>query len=223
MSDQEYRRQNPRDWKRLIDGLFPLARPTRAQWEKPAEIMAVLNHIGSVAGVNHLFFPDGGGQDLLGAAVAGERGLLDLDCNGVSYYVKPESLSFESFGDRDDYQWSYFRLALAPLQGTGTYPNFEEQVAGSEELLELTPGEYVDRSSWDENEHDGEPLPKRARLVVRLLRGSLVIFQKTSLYNHLPETYLAPHNQVDGEGFRAEIAAFRGKIIHRAGALAGQN
>lgn len=205
----DFRVQNPRDWKRLIDGLFPIARPMRAKWEQPAQIIAVLNQLCRIPNVNHLFFPDGGGQDLLGARVAPESGLLSLNCGGVDRYVKPESLSFESFGDTDDYQWSYFRLALAQNPATGIYPDFDEAALVSEELLELGSGEYVHRSSWDENEHDGEPLSKKARLIVRILRGSLVIFQKTSLYNQLAETYLAPHNKVDDERFRKQIAALR--------------
>lgn len=217
---QDFQVQNPRDWKRLIDGLFPIARPVRAKWEKPQEIITVLNQIGSVPSVNHLFFPDGGGQDLLGAAEANESGLISLDCDGTNYYVKPESLSFESFGDPEDYQWSYFRLALSPIPATGTYKDFDKAAHVAEELLELSPGEYVNRSSWDEGEYDGEPLPKEARVIVRLLRGSVVIFQKSSFYNQLPAAYLAPHNKVDSERFRQEVAAFRGSG-RATGALAG--
>lgn len=205
----DFRAQNPRDWKRLIDGLFPIARPLRAKWEQPAQIIAVLNQLCSIPRANHLFFPEGGGQDLLGARVAPENGLISLNCGGVDRYVEPASLSFEHFGDADDYQWSYFRLALVHLPATGIYPDFKDAASVSEELLELGPGEYAHRNSWDENEHEGEPLPREARLIVRILRGSLVIFQKTSLYNQLAETYLAPHNKVDDERFRQQIAALR--------------
>ena len=211
----DFQLQNPRDWKRLIDGLFPIARPLRAKWEHPAQIMDVLNQLGRLPRANHLFFPDGGGQDLLGARVAPESGLLSLNCGGVDRYVKPESLSFESFGDADDYQWSYFRLALFHIPATGIYQHFDKTGHVSEELLELCPGEYAPRSGWDENEHNGEPLPRGARLIVRILHGSLVIFQKSSFYNQLPATYLAPHNKVDGEGFRAEVAALRASVLSR--------
>lgn len=210
---EEYRVRNPRDWKRLIDGLFPIAVPDRAKWEQPQQIIAVLNQIGSVQSVNHLFFPDGGGADLLGAAAANERGLISLNCDGTSYYVKPESLSFESFGDQDDYQLSYFRLELTPIPDTGTYPGFGQSGSIAEELLELSPGQYVDRSSSDAGEHQGQPLPKDARVIVRLLSGSMVIFQKSSLYNKIPATYDAPHDKVDGEQFRLEIAKLRQKMI----------
>lgn len=180
----------------------------------------MLNHIGSVPDVNHLFFPESGGNDLRGAAEATEHGLISLDCNGASYYVKPESLSFESFGDPEDYQWSYFRLALSPIPATGTYKDFDTQDTVSEELLELSPGEYVSRGWWDAGEHDGEPSPEEARVIVRFLRGSLVIFQKLSFYNQLPAAYLAVHNKVDSERFRQEVAAFR-RSGRATGALAG--
>jgi hypothetical protein len=213
MSDLDitaFRIQNAKDWKLLIDKLFPMGLPTHARWEDEASIINVLNHLGSVKNVNHLFFPSGGGLDLTGAQLSTEEGLIELEFGGSRRACKVASLTFESFSDEEDYQWNYFRIDTVPMSGTGTYDLKADAI--QEELTEIYPGEYASRSAWDNREYRGEPLPATARLVTRILNGSMVIFQKTSLYNRVPDTYSAPHNQTDAEGMRTDIIGLKQRI-----------
>jgi len=202
----EFREQNPKDWKRVIDQLFPGAIPFHARWEGPAAL-AVLNHIGSVQNVNHLFFASGGGLDLTGAAAAHD-GQTELHFTDSRRLCKIKSVCFESFGDETDYQWSYFRIDTEPLLPSGYAVEGDDVL--QEELTELSPGEYGPRSLWDDRyEDEGGQLPATARLVVRLMSGSMVIFQKSSAYNRTRTTYLAPHAKLTADDFREQIGRAR--------------
>jgi serine/threonine-protein kinase len=203
----DFRLQNPKDWKSLIDQLFPLSIPTHARWEGQSSIFTVLNHIGSIQNVNHLFFPDGGGLDLTSAKPANEEGLTELDFAGSIKLCKIANLTFESFGDIDDYQWCYFRIELESIDSVGASRPRNGRLI--EELTEISLGHYVPRSAWDEREYQGEPLPRTARLISRILGGSMVIFQKSSIYNRIPGTYEAPHNGSSVNEMRGEIEKLR--------------
>lgn len=100
-----------------------------------------------------------------------------------------------------DYIWSYFRLELDELK-----PIFEiDDGQIYENLTEDVSGHYI---SWKCGNYgyyeDGTPLPKDYRIVYRYLKGSFVIFAKTSIeecdYPHLYpvrfEEYCAYNNYV---------------------------
>ena len=75
----------------------------------------------------------------------------------------------------------------------------------SEELCELKPAEYVSNRVMEDGEYNGSPLPKSARFVQRLLKGSLVIFSKQSKYNKAGKTYDGRHDKYDEVGFNTYL------------------
>jgi len=194
------------DWAALQDYLFPVSLPQRAVWTAPEEIVAVINLLGQHAELNHAFAPDGGGLDLAAAKFSVEEDCIELVFEaGMVVVVKPLQLIFESFEGFSE--WAYFRLETSELPPSGTYNN----VAGNfEEVLELTPGEYVSRTVYDEGcLHDGEtgeeiPFPDTARVVTRQFNGSFVIFAKASHYNEIDQ-YKGDHNRFTADGFREQI------------------
>jgi hypothetical protein len=146
--------------------------------------------------------------DLTDCQLAGEAGLLELvfqrPPHTSAYYAKVSSLVFESFGDPVNYEWDYFWLQLDSLAPTGIgYVRGDTE----ERLTELRPGEYASLDKWDDRE-PGE-LPATARPITRLLRGSLVIFQKTSVYNSDISSATGEHSRYTEEEFRKEIARLR--------------
>jgi len=201
---KDFRQYNRLQWRETLQKLFPHAVPTRAKWEHMDEIIAVLNVLGESSGLNHLFFPSGGGLDLE-RAVRCERepGCIELITNGCINIVKPIRLQFESFDD--DPQWNYFRLETGELDPTDVYP---DRVGDwlYEELTEVGGEFYASRSCWDENQYSGKPLPDHSRVLMRYFRGAFVIFQKTSIYNRISATYDARHNKMGTDEFRAYIA-----------------
>lgn len=193
--------RNPIEWRDLQKQLFPTAMPQRVVWEDLDDIVHILNLIGSIPALNHMFYPAGGGMDLEGAKRGSEPNTIELiiDVNYVDL-IKPKRLIFESFNT--DAQWNYFRLETDKLEPTG----IRDEHHGSEELVEIEPVHYIDRSYWDDGYYEGEKIPSSARLVTRYMKGDFVIFSKKSFYNHASSTYDGRHNQLDSDEFREYIA-----------------
>ena len=79
-----------------------------------------------------------------------------------------------------------------------------------ETLTEDIPGHYI---SWICGNYgyyeDGKPLPKEYRIVERYIKGSFVVFSKSSVYNDISGTYDARHNKMTTEQFREYISNLR--------------
>lgn len=194
---------NPLQWAEVQSRLFPLSVPSRVIWEDPEEIITVLNILGEISNLNHLFYPDIGGLDLERAThCRREPGCIELIANGVPAIIRPSRLLFE--GVDADPQWNYFRLETAELEPSGVYDELDE-AAIYEELTDVGGEVYANRSFWEDGEYRGKPLPKESRVVMRYFRGCFVIFQKTSIYNQVSETYDGRHNQMTADQFRAYI------------------
>ena len=204
-------------------------------WTDVTKIIEVLDYIGKHQAPNHTFMPSGGGLDLVGAHISHESGLVELNFDGSPKLVKPESLTFYAIGDNPE--WWYFRLETSKFSPTKVYDYYkdaedseliawsqEKQIEWSmqfsgEELLEVSPGNYMDRSYWeaynlgeDENGYT-IPLPPEARVITRKFNGgAFVIFSKFSLYNSVPSTYDARHNRMNDKEFRQYVEAIVEKL-----------
>lgn len=176
--------------------------PDHCEWTDINDIINVLNKIGKINNSNHTFFPGSGGLDLDSAELSNEPGCIELDLNGLIEIVKPEKLVYEKI--EDNHEWSYFRLETLPFAGSGLYELPKDFYY--EEVVELRPGKFISRSAWDAQEYNGEPLPKSARVVSRLIKGgALVIFKKMSYYNHNSATYDGRHETLGAAGFKQHI------------------
>lgn len=199
----DYHSRTPLEWEQIQRKLFPFALPVRAVWTDPKEMVNLLDLLGTRSDMNHLFFPNGGGLDLSGAHISNrEPGCIELEFGGSTYLLKPLRLMFESFAYES--QWNYFQLEADRLEPSGIYERMDDSEM-HEEVTDLGAQGYVSRVYWDEGEYMGERLPKEARPLVRFFRGAFVIFQKTSTYNNISETYDGRHNRMDADAFRAYI------------------
>jgi hypothetical protein len=202
MEKSDFSVENDRDWKKIHKNIFDDSIPRNCTWTDIDAIISVLNKIGSVKASNHMFFASGGGLDLLGARKSHEEGCIEL-LMGVSYLCKPKSLTFEYIDH--EFHWNYFRLETDILKLTDVYEGMATDKY-FEQVLEISPLHYVSRSHWDENEYEGKKLPVTARPIVRILKGSLVIFKKTSTYNLTSSTYDGRHDKFGPDAFRTYIA-----------------
>lgn len=212
MLDDDFHRRNLLEWTQLNRRLFPLVCPTRAEWTELNSICAVLRMVGEVPALNHMFFPDGGGNTITSVAKAGEVGCIELEALGT-YIVKPEKLLFESFealGDGN--RWNYFRLETAQVRPIDQ--KFVDHTGTHENLTEIEPGRYGERDLWeypeeiygpDYKEILGSAAVKNMRPITRYLRGSFVIFSTRSPYNLSPGTYDARHDKMTAVEFRNYI------------------
>ncbi|MCF8070050.1 MAG: hypothetical protein K9L30_15825 [Desulfobacterales bacterium] len=207
----KFRKKNLENWDALLMEIFPEGIPDHYEWSDNKEIIRILNLIGKDHNSNHTFLPRGGGFDLYGAKLSNENGCIDLQFSSskkMAHIIMPEKLIFESFGSPNEF--SYFRIETLELNPSGVY---EKLHAPYEEVVEVKPLEYIERSHWDENilgyDEDGYeiPLPESSRLIIRLLSGALVIFAKGSTYNAVSGTYDGRHNKMTGEDFRQYISS----------------
>ena len=208
-SGDDFRSQNLKAWVEMLHSIFTIP-PERAIWTDNSSIVAILQKIGSVDNLAHFFFPDGGGLDLDGAVHSVESSCIELRFRRIPCVLKPRDLTFESFGPKD-LAWAYFRIEADELVPSGEH---EEHLSAHEELTEIHPGEYIDRSAYDSGQYelDGElrDLPEGARCVMRYLSGSFVLFAKGSLYNRTHGTYDGRHAKMSAEQFRAHISLAKG-------------
>lgn len=202
MEKTEFKLQNTKNWEGIHNELFGSEIPQRCQWNDRGEITNVLNIIGTVQSSNHMFLPNGGGLDLLGARRSNEPNCIELLLASSIMVIKPKSLTFEFIGG--DLDLNYFYLECEEIQDSGINPNQPDDNC-MDEVVELSPLEYVHRSCWDESEYNEESLPKSARLVIRVLKGSIAIFKKTSIYNKIKDTYDGRHLLMGPEQFKQYI------------------
>lgn len=197
---ENFYKRNDLDWKTIQYKLFPSNIPEYAEWTDPQSICNILNIVGGIKALNHMFFDNGGGLDLEGAKISHERGFIELDC-GIAYLMKPKKLFFCSYND--DFEWNYFYLELDSVDHI--YSSYE----GSEELIELEPSQYMPYDyieSYYEKYDDGyNHRPEKYRSIIRLTKGNLVIFRKTSSYNLTPYTYDGRHGKMGATQFRNYI------------------
>jgi len=204
-------------WNGALKALFPVVIPDRCVWTRAEDIVAVLNRVGgrvvknddhSSMPISHTFMPTGGGIHSRGAKLSAEVDCIELLSDGSTHIVKPQSLTFESFGSAT--AWAYFRLEIDPLKATGLYDSdYEANVR--EPVTKLSPGNYAPHYVWeqgfagyDENGYE-VPLPEDAIRAFRYFSGAFVIFAESSPYNADPSTYDARHNKMSPELFWAYI------------------
>ncbi len=192
-----YFKRNPIEWKETLSQLFPFCIPERAIWTNVEEIYEILKILCSINSLNHMFYPDGGGDDLR------EVKLLNYDKQYIEIngdLISPKKLIFEKVSN--SYQWQYFRIELNELDKISKH----EYREGAEYLTEIENGVFQEIEIWDNREFN--ELPETARPIKRFLKGSFVIFQKMSQYNHLKgfyDAYDARHNKMNSEEFKAYI------------------
>jgi serine/threonine protein kinase len=192
-----------REWVELHNVIFPTGTPKRVSWTNIDSICSVLNEVAKVKSLNHMFYPDGGGMDLVGVSRASEDGMIALGTGLSADLVKPKELLYESFSY--GHQWNYFRLeleAIDPIIESNKYAEY---------LVEIEPGRYVNRQCWEEREYDGKPLPTNSRPVGRYTGGVFVIFSKRSIYNTVNgelDAYDGRHGKMSADEFRAHIEDF---------------
>lgn len=200
-------------WFEIQTLLFPTSIPTRVEWHNVNDIVKILSLACHYQNLNHLFFPNGGGMDLISARLAHEEGCIELDFQPIDI-VKPKVLIFESFNNNPE--WNYFRLELDTLEPT-KFENFDDEdipkslVDNHSELVsELSPGQYFPYDLIENADfyRDRYYIPRTARHIKRWFQGSFVIFGKRSSYNLNPTTYDGRHNKMTTDEFREYIQKY---------------
>lgn len=205
----DFAKSNRYQWVEVIKALFPYSVPAHAEWTDIKEIKIVLNLISHYDSLNHLFFPSGGGLDLDAVFDSYEDHCLELDFGGLRHIVNPKILTFESIGE--DLLWNYFRLECNPMKpvlNSTPEDEFDEGVS------EISPLEYVDYGVMEDGDlakQYGYHVTDFSRQIARQLKGSFVIFSKSSFYNRTTGTYDGRHDKMSASDFRTFIE----KVYHK--------
>lgn len=170
-------------------------------WRNRDEIVEILNKISAINAYNHMFLPDGGGQDFVSAKIAPEyKGIEIWDDVYTCNIVFPKALHLETFHNHEE--WNYFILELRDMKKCFDSAFYHEQ------LVEDKPGHYVEPTYCNYGAYDyekGNEYPKGWRLVSRYTGGKFLFVLKNGPYNHINETYDARHNDCSCEQFRDYI------------------
>jgi len=159
--------------------------------------------------VNHLLFATSGGHDVQAVAFGREAGTIVFRIREKLVYIaKVATMALEYIPESP--AESFIIFELADLPPVGVYDD-RERGARSEELVEITPGQFAAREVWDagsaERDEDGDeiPLPDSARLVHRLFNGRLMMVTKGSLWNRPSWTYSGLHDRMTNDEIRSAI------------------
>lgn len=204
--NRQFVRDNSAEWKDCIQRAFGRAPAKSAYWDDLEDALEVLAQFMGRS-LNHTMLPDGGGLDMCHVASYHEPGMMDFQSSErQSYVLRFKSMHFEYV--RDHPAESFFLVEADHLSPSGVY---EEIARQSEELLEISPGEYQPRAIWDRgflgyDRSDREiPIPNEARLVSQYLSGKFLIVAKASRWNRTNSTYDGRHNRMTAQEIRAAI------------------
>lgn len=206
---REFREESLSSWRDVVNQLS--GTNSLVSWKSRSDILKVLKLVADKAPLNHTMHPGGGGLDLTGAVGSREENCIDLDFQGTTTIVLPISLTLVAPANDPLREWAYFRLETGELKPSGVYDDLGD--LDYEEVLELRPGVYVERYHSDAgfygHDEDGNevPLPRGARVVSRVFRGSFVVVAKASTYNCDPENdaYDGRHARMSPDEFRTYI------------------
>lgn len=116
----DYRHANALQWEAAEIAALRTSGLARAVWTGATEIAEVLTLMGRRHGMNHCFFPDGGGHTVTEAIACegGEMLALRLESMGLSV-VKPVRLTLERFPGHPELSYTVLETADVPPLGAG--------------------------------------------------------------------------------------------------------
>jgi serine/threonine-protein kinase len=182
-------------------------------WTGRPDILPVLKRILAHTR-SHAHLPTGGGQDFGEVNISREPGVLEFQVErGLTYLARPARLIVQRLPQA--HGQSFALLELDTLQPSGVYEPIEEgPLSRREELVEVGPREYLERSVWDQGFLDYDqsgyeiPLPEDARLLVRWFNGKILFVSKGSLWNGTSGTYDGRHDRMGTAGIQSVIEAW---------------
>lgn len=204
MKLQDYFAETTQDWNSILQSIFGEIIPSEYKWTDSQEIISVMNKISADKSTNYMFFPGGGGMTLTSASLSQETGCIEFVAD-ETFLVKLKSLSFVSIGE--DNSCSYFRLETLKMNSSGVN-NKAKINPYLENLIELSPKNYMLDEFGDYGEGDFDHLPSTARPIIRVLKGDFVIFSKSSLYNNLSNTDNGRHARKKAGDFKKYVSEF---------------
>lgn len=194
--DKDYAEDQLLKWSSAVESLFPQGVPYQEEWTEMDEIRKVLKHMTASPAANHTFL-NSGGMDFDSIGTTFEKDAITIIMSGARLVIKPKRLTFYNLLDGDP-NWLFFYIELDKLNPIGSYDGDRT----SEEVVWLSPGEYIPREHWDRDSYNGRSLPSSAKLVRREWGGNYVMFSKGSRYNRGSGGYDGRHSKMGRDAFK---------------------
>ena len=209
MSVKDFHRECRAKWVSAIESAVGPTPPRTAVWQGAHEIVTAIAPFTSA--VNHMLLPGtGGGLDVAQVTLGHEPGTIEFVIRKTkAYLAEPRSMTLEYIAA--DPGESFVIVDVASLSPSGIYDDEPDRDQWREDLVELSPGNYVECGVWDRGYfgHDASgneiPLPENARQLLRIFRGRLILVAKGSRWNSIPETYQGSHDRMTNEEIRGII------------------
>lgn len=209
-NSEEFKKSNLMEWNYIQKKLFKSLAPMRTEWDSKEAIVEIMNIISNTPNLNHMFLPDGGGMDLEHAIMSSNyTNCIELSCGPMEYIINPRRLIYQNISNNPD--WSYFRLEVNNIEPSYIFDVEYYNEHSEEEIIDLGNSNFIHPKYWTYRHYDDKPLPKDSRLIIRVLKGSFVMFGKASMYNAIPSTYDGRHSKMNDEEFRSEVEGLKAK------------
>ncbi len=155
---------------------------SRAEWRDPAAVLGVVRLLSRYHGMNHCFFPEGGGQHIAGASLCEGGALLSLQIagGGADYIVLPKRLVVERFPDHPAFGYAVLEVGeVSRLTDEDAY--VEDSV---ERLRRLNDFDYVP----DDRDSNEPKFAMLGKLCYRRFKRGLMVFAPThGIYNYIDD------------------------------------
>lgn len=172
----------------------------RAEWRDPVAILDVVRLLSRYRGMNHCFFPEGGGQHIAGASLCEGGKMLSLQIagGGADYILSPIRLVVERFPNHPAFGYAVLEVGeVSRLTDEDAY--LDDSV---ERLRRLNDFDYVpdDRDSYDPKfALLGEPCYRRFK------RGLIVFAPTHGIYNRIDD-YMGTAERLGLDELRRQYA-----------------
>jgi serine/threonine protein kinase len=169
----DFKKQCELEWEYMLRDIVPY-RPRTIVWDKPSEICKILNIIGKIHGINHTFFPGGGGWDFYGSRLHKDEIKIEIDL-GDPIVLIPGKLQLNLY---ENAEWNHFYLETNKLLINDVEPNYFDAP-----FFQLDENTYIEPWWKNYDEYNGQPIPQSSKPVMVGHYGNYVIFSKQSAYN----------------------------------------
>lgn len=208
----DYQQRSREAWIDAVRATVGPVPPDRAEWTYLLDMEKVLRPF-LAGGISHAHLPSRGTLQFSSIAPSSEDDCMEIGLEARSSVVlRPKSLRLEYVDGAPAESFILIECAILP-------PALEGSPSGIEEVCDLGDGDYIGRHHWDSREYEGpdgegglatRPLPDDAKLVRRILRGTVLLVCKGSRWNRSGRTGTGEHSGLEVGRIREIIAAMGG-------------
>lgn len=204
----DFAKATPLEWEFANTAALRGRGVARAEWTTPEDIARIFRLLSQHKGMNHFFYPEGGGSHVSGASLheGGRLLKLHIDDGGADYLVKPLKLILERFPSHPELGYAVLEVGDVERLTDGT-----EFLDGPAERLR-----WVNDYDYVVNDSDAEEPRYRGigRTCERRFRAGLCVLAPTSgIYNQIDD-YMGTAQRLGVASLRREFEAL---IAHADG------